>query len=165
MRTGMGALPGNKSWQEYKYGFGPDPAGLFAQGNFGIVTKMGLRLMPQPEHWRTGAVTVPKRRDLVPLVETVNYLTDLAMIGEPWYGNAGAAAGNTEFLAAATAFNETELDRARGGGEPATAAGRAPVLRLRAHDACETGSMRRSSSRALVRNARLVDGESLPGCR
>ena len=45
---------------EYKYGFGPDPSGLFAQGNFGIVTKMGLRLMPQPEHWRNGLISVPK---------------------------------------------------------------------------------------------------------
>src|SRR5580658_10458154 len=38
MRTGMGALPGSRSWQEYKHGFGPDPSGLFGQGNFGIVT-------------------------------------------------------------------------------------------------------------------------------
>ena len=48
MRTGMGALPDADTWQEYKHGFGPDPSGLFPQGNFGIVTKMGFRLMPQP---------------------------------------------------------------------------------------------------------------------
>ena len=54
MRTGMGALPGARTWQDYRYGFGPDPAGLFAQGNFGIVTKMGIRLMPRPEYYRTG---------------------------------------------------------------------------------------------------------------
>ena len=41
----MGAMPGSNSWQEYKHGFGPDPAGLFGQGNFGIVTKMGFRLL------------------------------------------------------------------------------------------------------------------------
>ena len=46
MRTGMGAMPASKSWQEYRHGYGPDPAGLFGQGNFGIVTKMGFRLMP-----------------------------------------------------------------------------------------------------------------------
>ena len=34
MRTGMGAMPNAKTWQEYKYGHGPDPSGLFAQGNF-----------------------------------------------------------------------------------------------------------------------------------
>jgi 4-cresol dehydrogenase (hydroxylating) len=115
LRTGMGAVPNAKSFAEYKYGFGPDPSGLFAQGNFGIVTKMGLRLMPQPEHWRTGLVTVPKRRDFIPLVKTVNYLTDLFMIGEPWYGSPlRALLGNTEFREAATrrdGANEAELDR------------------------------------------------------
>lgn len=87
MRTGMGALPGARTWQEYRYGFGPDPAGLFAQGNFGIVTKMGFRLMPQPEHYRTGLLTVPKRRDLVELVKNTNYLSDAGLIGEPVYGS------------------------------------------------------------------------------
>jgi 4-cresol dehydrogenase (hydroxylating) len=112
LRTGMGALPGSKAWHEYKHGYGPDPAGLFAQGNFGIVTKMGFRLMPQPEHWRNGLITVPKRRDLVPLVDTVNYLTDMSMAGEPWYGTPlMALARNTEFLDAANRFDEEALDR------------------------------------------------------
>jgi 4-cresol dehydrogenase (hydroxylating) len=115
MRTGMGALPNAQSWQEYRYGFGPDPSGLFPQGNFGIVTKMGIRLMPQPEHYRTGIVTVPKRRDLGPLVSTVNYLTDLFMIGQPLYGSPLVQLmGNTEFREAATrrgGGNEAELDR------------------------------------------------------
>lgn len=87
MRTGMGALPGAQSWQDYRYGFGPDPAGLFAQGNFGIVTKMGFRLMPQPEYYRTGKITVPKRRDLIQLVKTVNYFSDSFLIGEAVYGS------------------------------------------------------------------------------
>jgi (+)-pinoresinol hydroxylase len=112
MRTGMGALPGSHSWQEYKHGFGPDPASLFGQGNFGIVTKMGFRLMPQPEHWRNGLVTVPKRHDFIPLVDTVNYLTDLAIIGEPWYGSPLLPLlGNAEFRKAAEDFDEAQLDR------------------------------------------------------
>jgi (+)-pinoresinol hydroxylase len=115
MRTGMGAVPNGKTWQEYKYGFGPDPSGLFPQGNFGIVTKMGVRLMPQPEHYRTGIVTVPKRRDLRPLVNTVNYLTDLFMIGEPLYGSPlSPLMGNSEFREAATrrgGADEQEMDR------------------------------------------------------
>ncbi len=112
MRTGMGALPGSNSWQEYKHGFGPDPSGLFGQGNFGIVTKMGFRLLPQPEHWRNGLVTVPKRRDFIPLVDTVNYLADLSFIGEPWYGSPLLPlAGNAEFRKAAEDFNDAELDR------------------------------------------------------
>jgi 4-cresol dehydrogenase (hydroxylating) len=65
MRTGMGALPGAKSWQDYKYGFGPAVDGLFAQSNFGIVTKMGFWLMPEPEAYQSGVVRVTKRADLI----------------------------------------------------------------------------------------------------
>lgn len=103
MRTGMGALPGAKTWQEYRYGFGPDPAGLFAQGNFGVVTKMGFRLMPMPEHYRTGLITVPRRRDFVKLVDHVNYLSDAGLIGEAVYSSPLAPLmAQPDFLALAT---------------------------------------------------------------
>ncbi len=87
MRTGMGALPGAKSWQDYKYGFGPYVDGLFGQGNFGIVTKMGFYLMPEPEAYIAGMVSVPKRQDLVALVDHVNYLEHIGLIGQPNYGS------------------------------------------------------------------------------
>ena len=64
MRTGMAALASDASWADYKYGFGPYVAALFGQANFGIVTKMGFWLMPQPEAYRRGTVSVPKRRDI-----------------------------------------------------------------------------------------------------
>jgi FAD/FMN-containing dehydrogenase len=66
VRTGMGALPGNNTWQVFSYGFGPFieyvrprdycwicfliqfPSGIFSQSNYGIVTKMGFGLMPDP---------------------------------------------------------------------------------------------------------------------
>ena len=86
LRTGMGALPGAKTWQEYRYGFGPYVDGLFGQGNFGIVTKMGFWLMPQPEAYRAGLVLVPRRRDLIALVDQVNYLEHASLIGQPNYG-------------------------------------------------------------------------------
>jgi len=115
MRTGMGAVPNSRTWQEYKYAFGPDPSGLFPQGNFGIVTKLGLRLMPAPEHYRSGFVTVPKRGDLHALIKSVNYLSDLFIIGEPHYGSPlTALMSNTEFREAATrrgGADEAEMDR------------------------------------------------------
>jgi 4-cresol dehydrogenase (hydroxylating) flavoprotein subunit len=49
VRTGMGAMAGSKTWQLYKPGFGPSWDTLFCQSNFGIVTKLGLWLMPEPE--------------------------------------------------------------------------------------------------------------------
>ncbi|MFS8606945.1 MAG: FAD-binding oxidoreductase [Gammaproteobacteria bacterium] len=115
MRTGMGALPGADTWQEYRHGYGPDPAGLFPQGNFGIVTKMGFRLMPQPEHYRTGLIRIPKRRDLIPAIKIVNYLSDSHMIGEVFYESPlRALLGDAGFRDAANrrgGADDAELDR------------------------------------------------------
>jgi FAD/FMN-containing dehydrogenase len=74
LRTGMGAIPGAQTWQQYKSGCGPWIDGIFSQSNFGVVTKMGFWLMPQPEGYRRGAVSVPRYQDLMPLVETLNLL-------------------------------------------------------------------------------------------
>ena len=87
IRTGMGALPGAKTWAEYRYGVGPWVDGLFAQSNFGVVTKMGFHLFPQPEAYRSGTVFVPKRLDLIPLVQQVNYLEHSGIISQPEYGS------------------------------------------------------------------------------
>jgi (+)-pinoresinol hydroxylase len=74
MRTGMGALPGAKTWQQYKSGFGPWIDGMFSQSNFGIVTKMGFWLMPEPEAYLTGTIRAGKRDDLYRLVPLLNYV-------------------------------------------------------------------------------------------
>jgi len=74
MRTGMGALPGAKTWQQYKTGFGPWIDGMFSQSNFGIVTKMGFWLMPRPEAFLGGTVLAGKRDDLHELVRILTKL-------------------------------------------------------------------------------------------
>src|SRR5271154_6630257 len=74
LRTGMGALPGAATWQQYKSGCGPWIDGIFSQSNYGIVTKMGFWLMPQPEAYLRCTVSLPRYRDLEPLVDTLNYL-------------------------------------------------------------------------------------------
>jgi (+)-pinoresinol hydroxylase len=76
LRTGMGGLPNTEVWHQYKYGFGPVIDGLFSQSNFGIVTRMGLWLMPAPEAYRDGRVMVAQHDDLVPFMETYAYLTN-----------------------------------------------------------------------------------------
>ncbi len=80
MRTGMGALPGSKTWQQYRYGFGPYVDGLFSQSSLGVVTKMGFWLFPQPEAYLTGTVTVMKRDDLNPLVAGLAYLMNSGIV-------------------------------------------------------------------------------------
>ena len=74
LRTGMGAMTNSEVWHQYKYGFGPLVDGLFSQSNFGIVTRMGLWLMPSPEGYRDGRVSVAQHDDLVPFMETYAYL-------------------------------------------------------------------------------------------
>ncbi len=89
MRTGMGAMPNAETWQQYKTGFGPWIDGMFSQSNFGVVTKMGFWLMPQPEAYFTGVVKVPRYKDLIPLVDTLNLLENggvcngMTSIGSP----------------------------------------------------------------------------------
>jgi len=87
VRTGMGALPGANSWAEYPLGYGPSVDGLFAQSNFGVVTKMGFWLMPAPEAYGRLTITVPKRGDIQALMAYVNLLEHQGLCGEPLYGS------------------------------------------------------------------------------
>jgi 4-cresol dehydrogenase (hydroxylating) len=74
MRTGMGAMPGNRAWHVYKRGLGPTPDQLFMQSNFGIVTKMGVWLMPYPEVYMPLWLRVWNDDDLAPVVDTLRTL-------------------------------------------------------------------------------------------
>lgn len=69
LRTGMGGVKGSNTWQVFKWGYGPYLDGLFTQSNFGIVTKMGLWLMPEPEVYKPFAIKYRNDKDIVDLVE------------------------------------------------------------------------------------------------
>ncbi|HEY2054622.1 MAG TPA: FAD-binding oxidoreductase [Solirubrobacterales bacterium] len=71
MRTNMGAMEGNPSWNLYRRSLGPALDGLFTQSNFGIVTKMGVWLMPEPEMIELVTVTVPAEEQIVELIDTL----------------------------------------------------------------------------------------------
>lgn len=88
LRTGMGALPDSETWQQYKFGVGPWIDGLFSQSNYGVVTKMGFWLMPEPDAYLTGTVSVPRNADLIPLVDILNYLENTGVFnGMPQLGS------------------------------------------------------------------------------
>jgi 4-cresol dehydrogenase (hydroxylating) flavoprotein subunit len=74
LRTGMGAMPGNRAWHVYKRSLGPSLDTLFMQSNFGIVTKMGVWLMPYPECYMPLWLRVWNDADLPALVETLRTL-------------------------------------------------------------------------------------------
>jgi (+)-pinoresinol hydroxylase len=100
MRTGMGALPNAKTWATFKMGFGPIVDGLFSQSNFGIVTKMGIWLMPEPEAFLQARVMVPDYADLHELVEIQKYIENIGLApGAPELGSPLLAApGDTKSL-------------------------------------------------------------------
>ena len=88
LRTGMGAMPKAETWQQYKSGYGPWIDGLFSQSNFGVVTKMGFWLMPEPEAYINGTVSVFKYDDLVPFIDTLNLLENTGVVtGMPFLGS------------------------------------------------------------------------------
>lgn len=94
LRTGMGAAPKSRAWQENKWGFGPWVDGLFRQGNMGVVTKMGVYLMPRPEAYISGTATVPNERDVIPLMEVFNLLENQYVVnGSTQLGTAGGPEG------------------------------------------------------------------------
>jgi 4-cresol dehydrogenase (hydroxylating) len=74
LRTGLGAMPGNQAWHVYKRSLGPSLDTLFMQSNFGIVTKMGVWLMPYPECYMPLWLRVWNQDDLHELVETLRVL-------------------------------------------------------------------------------------------
>lgn len=88
VRTGMGAAKGTPSWQLYRYGFGPSWDQLFVQSNFGIVTKVGMWLMPEPESVVGMDVEFDKPEDLGPLVDTLGPLRREGLLQQnPTIGN------------------------------------------------------------------------------
>lgn len=69
IRTGMGAMPGSNSWQLFKYGFGPYVDATFTQSNNGIITKVGIWLMPKPPGYKPFTVQLPNEAALNQAVE------------------------------------------------------------------------------------------------
>jgi len=108
IRTGMGAMAGNKAWQHYQHGFGPDWAQMFVQANYGVVTKAGMWLQPEPEmsakvqlnlprfediSWAIDVLAELRRRDVIQHnIVFGNYLHDASVFSQrsDWYDGPGA---------------------------------------------------------------------------
>jgi 4-cresol dehydrogenase (hydroxylating) len=88
VRTGMGALPGSQTWGQFKMGMGPILDGIFSQSNFGVVTKMGIWLMPAPEAFMHGMVMAARYDDLHAVVELLKYVENTGLAsGAPEMGS------------------------------------------------------------------------------
>jgi 4-cresol dehydrogenase (hydroxylating) flavoprotein subunit len=94
LRTGMGAMRGNPTWPLFKYGYGPSWDQLFTQSNFGIVTKLGLWLMPEPEATLTLSMELPNADDVNWAIETLFPLKAQGVLQQnPAVGNYMRVAG------------------------------------------------------------------------
>ena len=88
VRTGMGAFKGAPTWQLYQFGFGPSWDHMFVQSNFGIVTKMGLWLMPEPESLMGMDLEFDHPEDLGPLIDAIGPLRREGLLQQsPTIGN------------------------------------------------------------------------------
>jgi 4-cresol dehydrogenase (hydroxylating) len=91
LRTGAGGIANGKAWQSHKYGYGPVLDGLFSQSNFGIVTKLGMWLMPKPAAYKPFLVAFPRHEDIGKAVEITQQLRikgiiqNTAVIGHTLY--------------------------------------------------------------------------------
>jgi 4-cresol dehydrogenase (hydroxylating) len=80
LRTGMGSMSGSNTWQLFKYGFGPYVDGLFTQSNFGVVTKLGVWLMPEPPGYRSCRITFAHEEDIEQIIEILRPLKIAGLI-------------------------------------------------------------------------------------
>jgi len=74
LRTGDGSIdrPGTDelvNWHVSKYAFGPILDGLFAQSNYGIVTRLGVWFLPRPPAIRSFHFAFPDDADLEEVIE------------------------------------------------------------------------------------------------
>ncbi|MHB8866200.1 MAG: FAD-binding oxidoreductase [Pirellulaceae bacterium] len=74
IHTGYGALQNSQASRVFPWGLGPSIDGLFTQSDLGIVTQMGIWLVPRPEAVEGFAFTVARDEDLERVVEAVREL-------------------------------------------------------------------------------------------
>ena len=74
LNTGFGHYPNAKATHLFPYGVGPFLDGLFTQSNFGIVTRIGIWLMPKSECINHFFCTVDRHEDIGPVVDALRPL-------------------------------------------------------------------------------------------
>jgi 4-cresol dehydrogenase (hydroxylating) len=74
LRTGLGHFPSSQATHAYRWGLGPYLDGLFAQSSLGIVTRLGVWLLPRPELVAVFVVSVKRDDQLEALVDALRPL-------------------------------------------------------------------------------------------
>jgi 4-cresol dehydrogenase (hydroxylating) len=74
LRTGFGHYGNARAARVFPYGIGPVLDGLFTQSNFGIVTQLGLWLMPKPRRSELFFCQIRDHADLAPAIDALRGL-------------------------------------------------------------------------------------------
>jgi 4-cresol dehydrogenase (hydroxylating) len=74
IRTGFSHFKTCRNAHVYRHGVGPSLDGLFAQSNFGIVTKAGVELMPKPEVQTVFVIRIAQEEKLGSLIDALSGL-------------------------------------------------------------------------------------------
>ena len=118
VRTGMGAFSGAPTWQAYPFGFGPSWDQMFVQSNFGIVTKMGMWLMPEPESVLGLDVQFDKPEDLKTMVDVIGPLRRERVLQQSpsignWMRAAAVLTRRTDWTQEPGALSDSVIDAIR----------------------------------------------------
>ena len=118
VRTGMGAFSGASTWQAYPFGFGPGWDQMFVQSNFGVVTKMGMWLMPEPESLMGMDVEFDRPEDLKAMVDTIGPLRRERVLQQSpsignWLRAAAVATTRDEWTDKPGALDDAVIDAIR----------------------------------------------------
>jgi 4-cresol dehydrogenase (hydroxylating) len=74
INTGYGALHNAQATRVFPSGLGPYAEGLFTQSDLGIVTRMGIWLLPTPDAIQGFALKVPREEDIGEVVDAIREL-------------------------------------------------------------------------------------------
>jgi 4-cresol dehydrogenase (hydroxylating) len=91
MRTGMGAMENNHAAHLFPFNYGPSWDQMFTQSNFGVVTSMGLWLMPEPASSLQLSAAIPNEDDIGWVIDTlaplkISGLIDQSIFIPSWLG-------------------------------------------------------------------------------
>ncbi|MEO6040913.1 MAG: FAD-binding oxidoreductase [Croceibacterium sp.] len=116
LRTGMGGMSNPRAWQVFPHGCGPSADGLFTQSNYGVVTKMGVWLMPPPQVYMPAWLTLDSEDQFGPFLEALRPLMiDGTIANQPMIINAVCAAsafwGREEWFTGLGPIPEEVIDK------------------------------------------------------
>lgn len=107
VRTGQFAIENSKSAHVSKHTFGPSIEGLFLQSNLGIVTKVGIWLLPRPQSYMFCTFDLPEMEDVATMVDVIGPLRRNGVIDSITW-----VVGATEIIA--TRFKRAEIWKEKG---------------------------------------------------